>query len=65
MKFLGTGTVWNAETDKPLCKFKKTGIREGYLETQDKKLIEKLKELGYKYEITEADLEEAKKTNKK
>lgn len=61
MKFKGTGIVWDAQKNKELCRFTKTGLRQGVFETQDKKLIEKLKKLGYEFEITEQDLEEAKK----
>lgn len=65
MKFLGTGIVWDKDNDRMLCEFKKTGLRQGELETFDKNLIKKLKELGYKYEVTEEDLEREEKKNKK
>jgi len=64
MKFYGTGAIWNPDTNSVLCRFKRTGLRQGELETQDNVLIKKLKELGYKHEITEQDLEEAKKSKK-
>ena len=65
MKFFGTGIIWNAEKECELCRFKKTGLRKGELETTDPKLIENLKNAGYKYELTEADLERAKEEAKK
>ena len=64
MKFYGTGLIWDKDKNNVMCEFKKTGLREGELETQDNVLIKKLKELGYKYEITQEDLEEAKKSKK-
>lgn len=64
MKFYGTGLIWDKDKNNVMCEFKKTGLREGELETQDNILIKKLKELGYKHEITEKDLEEAKKSKK-
>ena len=64
MKFYGTGLIWDKDKNNVMCEFKKTGLRQGELETQDNILIKKLKELGYKYEITEKDLEEAKKSKK-
>ena len=64
MKFFGCGIVWNPEKDCELCRFKKTGLRKGELETNDPALIETLKKAGYKYELTEKDLEEAKKNKK-
>jgi hypothetical protein len=56
MKFYGTGLIWDKDKNNVMCEFKKTGLREGELETQDNILIKKLKELGYK--------EEAKKSKK-
>jgi len=46
MKFYGTGVVWNADTEKALCRFDKSGE----LDTTDETVIERLKTLGYKFE---------------
>ena len=62
MIFYGNGMVWNKEKDTLLCKFEKTGVRKGHLETMDSSLIKKLKDLGYKHEYTEKDMESAKKS---
>jgi len=45
MKFYGTGIVWNPDKEKALCQFVK-----GELDTEDKDIIEKLVELGYKHD---------------
>ena len=44
MKFYGNGIVWDGTADKPLCRF--VG---GEYETADRKVIAKLKALGYPY----------------
>ena len=65
MIFYGNGIVWNKEKNCMLCKFEKYELRKGRLETMDEELIKKLKKMGYKYELTEKDLEIAKKESKK
>ena len=57
MKFFGKGIAWNHELDKPLCKF-----IGGELETEDQKVIEKLKKLGY---TVDEEKVVNRKTNKK
>ncbi len=41
MKFYGTGLIWDKDKNNVMCEFKKTGLREGELETQDNVLIKK------------------------
>ena len=48
MKFYGNGIVWDSEKNKTLCKFEK-----GILETEDSYIIDRLKELNYKYDEVE------------
>ena len=57
MKFYGKGIIWDAENDCILCRFK-----DGEFETEDKRVIFKLAELGFKYEgeLPEIPLEELK-----
>lgn len=57
MKFFGCGIVWDKDEERELCRFSKTGLRKGELVTNDESLIDKLKELGYEYQITEEDLQ--------
>ena len=45
MTFYGDGIVWDCEKNKPLCKFE-----NGELETADKRVVEILKGLGYKFD---------------
>lgn len=64
MKFYGTGVVWNADTEKALCRFDKSGE----LDTTDEAIIEKLKEHGYKYDkeiITEVKEQTTAKSTEK
>ena len=55
MKFFGNGVVWDAERSKALCRFDKSGE----LDTDDKRICDKLAELGYKHngEIIEVEYE--------
>lgn len=43
MRFNGHGMVWDPETDSMLCRFNKDGV----LDTEDEKVINKLVSLGY------------------
>lgn len=45
MKFYGNGIVWDGTADKPLCRFV-----DGEYKTTDRKVIAKLKALGYRCE---------------
>lgn len=45
MKFYGKGTIWDAENDRILCKFK-----DGEFETEDVRTIKLLADYGFKYE---------------
>lgn len=45
MKFYGNGIVWNAQANRPLCRFEK-----GELVTEDENVIKTLAELGYKHD---------------
>jgi predicted RNase H-like nuclease (RuvC/YqgF family) len=45
MKFFGTGDVWDAQKDKVMCTFV-----NGVYETEDEREIQKLVEIGFKYE---------------
>jgi hypothetical protein len=56
LRFTGTGIVWDAENDKALCTFE-----NGEFYTDDKIVINKLKELGFGYEEESRDLGEGKK----
>lgn len=42
--------IWDPKTSKPLVEFDK-----GVFETEDKKLIDRLKAMGYKYTVLEGD----------
>ena len=55
MKFYAKGnlTVWDKEFDKALCHFK-----NGIFETKEKRIIEKLMGLGYKYELVAEKVED-------
>lgn len=54
MLFLGNGVVWDKETNKRLCKFV-----DGKFETDDKEIIEKLKQrYTYVEEIEDKVIEE-------
>ena len=53
MKFFGNGVVWDAERSKALCRFDKSGE----LETDDKRICDKLVELGYKHDGEIIDVE--------
>lgn len=48
MKFKGNGIVWNPKKNQMLCRFK-----DGYLDTDDKEIIETLRNLGYESEDEE------------
>jgi hypothetical protein len=48
-KPLTSNTIWDAENNRPLCKFNK-----GIIQTEDKDLAEKLKALGYEVEGEES-----------
>lgn len=59
-KPLTPNVIWDAENNKPLCRFD----RSGQLETEDAALANKLKKLGH--EVTEAEnsgLERQEQTN--
>lgn len=63
MKFYGYGIVWDKEQGKPLCKF-----QSGELETEDKKINDTLKVLGYKHDEPEnnkGEIDEVKSPRKK
>lgn len=45
MKFYGNGIVWNAQANRPLCRFEKGGFI-----TEDESVIKALADLGYKHD---------------
>lgn len=51
MKFYGKGFVWDKENNRLLCRFSRSiNHQNGELETKDERVINILKDLGYKYE---------------
>jgi hypothetical protein len=52
MVFRGNGVVWDKENNKRLCRFTRTAKRgdKGSLETEDKRTIKILIDLGYEHE---------------
>lgn len=51
MKFYGKGIVWNAQANRPLCKFE-----NGELITEDTIIINELMGLGYKYDVEKIEI---------
>ena len=45
MKFYGNGIIWNAQANRPLCRFEK-----GEFTTEDEGAIKALMNLGYKHD---------------
>ena len=45
VKFYGNGIVWNAQANRPLCRFIK-----GEFITEDEGVVKTLTELGYKHD---------------
>ena len=60
MKFKGKGIIWNPKGNCPLAKF---DAETNEFETEDKAVIEKLKELKFKEIIEGADSTDAKTDN--
>lgn len=50
-RFLGVGIIWDAEENRPLCKFNK----EGVFETSDPAIIRKLIKMRVPYDDGQAD----------
>ena len=48
MKFYGNGIVWNAQANRPLCRFEK-----GEITTEDESIITVLTDLRYKHDEIE------------
>lgn len=56
MTFYGIGGVWDKENDKILCRFV-----DGEFQTEDKRVIKILTELGYKSDSVAPNVSEAPK----
>jgi hypothetical protein len=59
MKFYGYGCIWDVVNNGILCKF-----QNGVFETDDSRIINTLKDLGYEHEI-EIEVKEVKKESKR